>query len=116
MASASGALLRKVIPAAACILLVLLSMGPPVMADIQSDCRAICTPRCRGLASDGCNSIIELAPAILKPLNLLPTCEVRINQLCLTLCYNVCTLNTLTPPGAPSPAPASAAAPPPCKQ
>ncbi|TKW02180.1 hypothetical protein SEVIR_8G229200v4 [Setaria viridis] len=114
MDSASGALLRKVIPVA-CILLVLLSMGSPVMADIENDCRAICIPRCSGLASDGCNSIIELAPTILKPLNLLPTCEVRIAQLCLPLCMNVCTLNTLTPPGAPTPAPVSAAAPPPCK-
>lgn len=109
MASPNDAMLRKAIPVAACIMLVLLSMGPLAMADIQNDCRAICGPKCDGLASDVCNSVIELAPAILKPLNILPTCVVRVDTLCRTLCMNVCTLNTLTPSG-PTPAPVSATA------
>jgi hypothetical protein len=113
MASGNGAVVRKVIAVHACIMLVIcmLSMGPPVMGDIQNDCRAICIPKCNTLASDGCNIIIQVAPTLL---NLLPMCEVRIAQLCLTLCMNVCTLNTLSPP-APTPAPPAGTAPPPCK-
>ena len=121
MASASGAALRKkkVVPAAAlCIMLVLLSMGPPAMADIQDDCRAFCIPQCNGLASNTCSAIIDLA-SVLKTLPFFTeTCNVRVAQLCLPVCLNACTLNTLTPPGAPTPArePAPAgAAPPPCK-
>ncbi|KAG2563913.1 hypothetical protein PVAP13_8KG373800 [Panicum virgatum] len=112
MASARGAALRKkkVVPVAAlCTMLVLLSMGPPAMADIQQDCRAFCIPQCNGLASNTCNSntITDLA-SILKTLpSFTQTCNVRVAQLCLPVCMNACTLNTLTP------APAGAA-PPPC--
>ncbi|KAG2563916.1 hypothetical protein PVAP13_8KG374300 [Panicum virgatum] len=118
MASASGAALRKkVVPVAASIMLVLLSMGSPAMADIQDNCRAFCIPQCNAFASKACDLIIDLAS--LK--NNLPffnqTCNVRLAQLCLPVCMNACTLNTLTP-GAPTPARAPApagAAPPPCK-
>ncbi|PUZ45682.1 hypothetical protein GQ55_8G244800 [Panicum hallii var. hallii] len=117
MAPASGAVLRKVAPVAACIMLVLLSMGPLAMADIQDDCRVFCIPRCNAFASNTCSTITGIASI----LNGLPffreTCTVRVAQLCLTFCINICTLNTLTP-GAPTPARAPApagAAPPPCK-
>ena len=115
MASARGAALRKkkVVPVAVlCTMLVLLSMGPPAMADIQQDCRAFCIPQCNGLASNTCSAIIDLA-SVLKTLPFFTeTCNVRVAQLCLPVCLNACTLNTLTPARAPAPA---GAAPPPCK-
>ncbi|PUZ45683.1 hypothetical protein GQ55_8G244900 [Panicum hallii var. hallii] len=48
MASASGAALRKKKAAPACITLVLLSMGPPAMANTEKDCRAFCITQCSG--------------------------------------------------------------------
>ncbi|CAL4982879.1 unnamed protein product [Urochloa decumbens] len=112
---ASSPVLKMVVPVAACVVLVLLSMGSPVMADIQDDCRTICRPKCDDLTSDVCTSIKEILPTILSNLDAFGmTCRVRVSTLCRTLCINICTLNTLTP-GAPTPAPGSAAAPPPCK-
>ncbi|TKW02187.1 hypothetical protein SEVIR_8G229800v4 [Setaria viridis] len=115
MAPANGAVLQKVVPVATCIALVLLSMGSPAMADIQDDCRATCRPLCDGFSSDVCNAVIGIAPTILNNLNFFfTTCKVRVSGLCTPVCVNVCSLNTLSP-GAPTPAPASTAAPPPCK-
>ncbi|CAL4979021.1 unnamed protein product [Urochloa decumbens] len=104
---------RKAVPVAACIALVLLSMGLPAMADIQDDCRATCVPICNGLATDVCNAVTDIAP-ILNSLDFFfTTCKVRVSAICIPVCINVCSLNTLTP-GAPTMAPAGAA-PPPCK-
>uniref|UniRef100_K3ZKR0 Uncharacterized protein n=1 Tax=Setaria italica TaxID=4555 RepID=K3ZKR0_SETIT len=58
---------------------IALSMGPPVMADLQDNCRTICRPK---------------------------TCKVRISAPCTSLCINICSLDTLTPaPRASSPSP-----------
>ncbi|KAG2563914.1 hypothetical protein PVAP13_8KG373900 [Panicum virgatum] len=109
----AAAELNKLAIAAACAALVLLSMGPAAMADIQTDCRAFCIPQCDGMASNTCNAIIDLAP-ILKTLPFFAgTCNVRVAQLCITLCMSACTLNTLTPPGAPTPVPVPSPPPPP---
>ncbi|RCV39374.1 hypothetical protein SEVIR_8G230000v4 [Setaria viridis] len=113
MASANGAVLQKVVPVATCIALVLLSMGSPAMADIQDDCRPTCVPICQGLATNVCNAVIDLIH-IQLPVDIFPTCKVRVSAICDPVCINVCSLNTLSP-GAPTPAPASTAAPPPCK-
>ncbi|CAL4979019.1 unnamed protein product [Urochloa decumbens] len=113
---ASSAMFRMAIPVAACMVLVLLSMGSPVMADIQDDCRAICRPKCDELTSDVYTSLKEILPTILSNLDAFGTsCKVRVSTLCRTFCMSVCTLNTFTPAGAPTPAPGSTAAPPPCK-
>ncbi|RCV39371.1 hypothetical protein SETIT_8G218700v2 [Setaria italica] len=107
MSSASGALLRKVIHVAACTVLVLLSMGPPAMADMNDDCAAICRPACDGFTSEVCGSLNGTLPVLGNIGFFYTTCKVRVSSACRTLCFNVCTLNTLTP------APGSTAAPPP---
>ncbi|CAO2142622.1 unnamed protein product [Urochloa humidicola] len=108
MANPNGAMLRMAVSVAACIALVLLSMGPLVMADVQDDCRVICRPKCDGFSSEVCNEITLIAP-IVKTLDFFSmTCKVRVFGLCTGLCINVCSLNTLTP------APSSTPAPPPC--
>jgi hypothetical protein len=114
MASANGSVHKMVAPVAACIVLVVLSMGPLVMADVEDDCVPICLPACDDLSSKVCSSLSATLP-ILKNLDFFyPTCEVRVTTLCKALCFNICSLNTLTP-SAPMPAPGSTAAPPPCK-
>ena len=96
-----------------CVVLVLLSMGPVAMADIQDDCREICRPKCDDFTTRVCNTVIDIAP-ILRTLDFFfTTCKVRVSAQCTNLCINICSLNTLTP-SAPTPAPAGAA-PPPCK-
>ncbi|CAL4979018.1 unnamed protein product [Urochloa decumbens] len=113
MANPNAAKLRMAIPVAACIALILLSMGSsPVMADVQDDCRVICRPKCDGFTTEVCNAVTGIAP-ILKTLDLFMTCKVRISGICSALCINICSLNTLTP-SAPTPAPSSSAVPPPC--
>ncbi|CAL4982878.1 unnamed protein product [Urochloa decumbens] len=115
MANPNGAMLRMAVPVAACIALVMLSsMGAPVMADVQEDCRVICRPKCSDFTSQVCNAISDIARPIVETLDFISrTCKVRVLGLCTGLCINVCSLNTLTP-SAPTPAPSSAAAPPPC--
>ncbi|RCV39365.1 hypothetical protein SETIT_8G218100v2 [Setaria italica] len=108
MASANGAMLSVV----ACIALVLLSMGLPVMADLQTECRMICRPRCERFATEVCTNLIDIVP-IVNLSFFYTTCQVRISAACTALCINICTLNTFTP-DAPTPAPATHP-PPPCK-
>nr|TKW02182.1 hypothetical protein SEVIR_8G229300v2 [Setaria viridis] len=94
------------VPVAACIALVLLSMGPPAMADVEDDCRAICYPACDGFTSEVCRSLNGTLPVLGNIGFFYTTCKVRVSIACRTLCFNVCTLNTLTPSGgAPMPAP-----------
>ncbi|CAO2142618.1 unnamed protein product [Urochloa humidicola] len=112
--SANGTGLKlHIVPVAACMVLVLLSMSSPVMADIQDDCRTICRPKCDEFTSEVCTSIKTILPTVSNLGFFDTTCKVRVSTLCRTLCMSICTLNTLTP-GAPTPAPGSAAAPPPC--
>jgi hypothetical protein len=112
----AAATMLKMAIVAACIALVLLSMGPPpVLADLQDECRVTCRPTCDGFSSDVCNTVTDIAP-ILKTLNFFfTTCKVRVSGLCSALCVNICSLNTLTLGTPTQLAPASAAAPPPCK-
>ncbi|OEL21269.1 hypothetical protein BAE44_0017713 [Dichanthelium oligosanthes] len=103
---------------AACIALVLLSMGPPAMADIQDKCRVFCQPKCDGFTTEVCRSLLDIVPIV----NLdffFRTCKVRVSSPCSFLCINVCSLDTFTPtPTPPPPPPPSTPAsppPPPCK-
>ncbi|CAN6373338.1 unnamed protein product [Urochloa humidicola] len=115
MASANGAMLRTAAPVTACVMLLLLSMASyPVMAEVEDDCGTICRPRCDGFTSEICRSLSEILPVLSNLDSFKTSCKVRVSTLCRTLCYGTCTLNTLTP-GAPMPAPGSAAAPSPCK-
>jgi hypothetical protein len=52
-------------------------MGPPpVLADLQDECRVTCRPTCDGFSSDVCNTVTDIAP-ILKTLNFFfTTCKV----------------------------------------
>ncbi|OQU83948.1 hypothetical protein SORBI_3005G203700 [Sorghum bicolor] len=90
---------------AACVALVLLSMGAPAVADIQDDCRARCVPKCDGSAASFCRKLVD-SFRILNLDALYTTCKVRLSSECIYLCIEVCSLNTLS----------DAAAPPPCKQ
>ncbi|CAN6363610.1 unnamed protein product [Urochloa humidicola] len=115
MASADGNVHRTAVPVVACIVLLLLSMASsPVMADVEDDCGTICRPGCDGFTSEICRSISEILPLLSNLDFFKTTCKVRVSTLCRTLCYGICTLNTLTP-GAPMPAPGSTAALPPCQ-
>ncbi|RCV39372.1 hypothetical protein SETIT_8G218800v2 [Setaria italica] len=114
MASANGAMLRKAIPVAACIVLVLLSMGPPVMADIQDECRAACLPPCNDFVSDACNIVTRIAPVLQLKKSFLRECKEQVSPVCVPTCIRFCIGFSMLP-GAPTPAPASTAAPPPCK-
>ncbi|CAL4986187.1 unnamed protein product [Urochloa decumbens] len=105
-------MLRMAVPVAACIVLLLLSMGPPVMANAQDDnCRPACVRACTDFVSQTCKKVTDIAP-ILKLLPLfLVKCKEQVSPLCVPTCNNFCMMLT---PGAPAPAPAGAA-PPPCK-
>jgi hypothetical protein len=102
-----------IISVAACIALVLLSMGSPATADVQDDCRVTCIPFSNSFASTFCRSLIDSIP-LLDLDSLYTTCKVRLSAEVTHLCIDICSLNTLTPV-AHMPAPASAPAPP-CKQ
>jgi hypothetical protein len=108
-----AAAMLKMAIVAACVALVLLSMGPPAaMADPQEECRVTCIPLCDGFSKNTCNAVIDTAP-ILKTLNFFfTTCKVRVSALCTPLCVNTCSLNTLTPAPSASPPPP----PPPCSK
>ncbi|CAN6381958.1 unnamed protein product [Urochloa humidicola] len=110
MASANGAMLiRMVVPAAACIALFLLSMGPPVMADIQDDCRLACVRECTDFVSKACKKVIVIAPILkIKP-SFLQKCKVQVSPMCIPTCNHFCINLTL---GAPTPRRASPAPPP----
>jgi hypothetical protein len=117
MASANSYKLKMVVPVATCIVLVLLSMGPPAMAGVEEDCAVICRPACDGFTSEVCMGLNGTFPVLNSLDFFYTTCKVRISALCRSLCFSVCTLDTLTPPpGAPSPAPSGAAAPPACNK
>ncbi|KAF8665964.1 hypothetical protein HU200_054050 [Digitaria exilis] len=80
-------------------------MGSSAMADIRDDCGAICRPQCDSFSSDVCNTVTDIVP-ILKTLGFFfETCDVRVSILCRTLCFNICTLNTITPVASPAAAP-----------
>jgi hypothetical protein len=96
---------RAVLSVATCIALVSLSMGPPVTADLQDNCRAICRPKCDGLANEVCTSLSNIVP-VLNNLDFFSrTCRVRISAPCASLCINICSLDTLTPSTGGSPPP-----------
>jgi hypothetical protein len=95
----------KMAVVAACVALVLLSMGALVVADIQDYCRARCVPRCDGSAVALCRKLVDSFP-ILNLDALYTTCKVRLSSECIYVCIEVCSLNTLS----------DAAAPPPCQQ
>ncbi|KAF8673151.1 hypothetical protein HU200_048699 [Digitaria exilis] len=95
MASFSRALVNMATVVAVCVAMVLLSMGPMVMADLAEECRKGCRPGCQLIAPAACMSIVQTAP-LLKL-----TCEDRFRGLCEILCQNFCTANTLPPAGSP---------------
>ncbi|OEL23534.1 hypothetical protein BAE44_0015449 [Dichanthelium oligosanthes] len=93
-AAASSAAVLKVAVFAACMALVLLSMGLPTMADMQDDCLASCGPKCDRQVSEFRRNIVDSFPL----LNLLyETCKVRLYMECTHSCMVICTRNTLTP-------------------
>ncbi|KAJ1276627.1 hypothetical protein BS78_05G228700 [Paspalum vaginatum] len=106
MASVRADKLKMTVAVAVCVVLVLLSMGPPTMADMVDDCRDRCRAECHGSVDEFCRNLGNSFP----PLNLLyRTCKVRLSSECIHACIDICSLNTLTPPGS-SPPPAT------CKQ
>jgi hypothetical protein len=117
MASANAAVLRKGVPAAACIVLVvLLSMGPPATADIQEQCRAACHPPCNDFVSEACNIIARnnlILNLKLVKKSFLPKCKELVSPVCVPTCVRFCVGFSMLPTttGAPTPAPASAAVP-----
>ncbi|TKW02178.1 hypothetical protein SEVIR_8G228900v4 [Setaria viridis] len=88
---------------------IALSMGPPVMADLQDNCRTICRPKCDDFAIEVCTSLTNIVPILNNVDFFFRTCKVRISAPCTSLCINICSLDTLTP--APRASPPS----PPCK-
>ncbi|CAL4979024.1 unnamed protein product [Urochloa decumbens] len=113
--SANGDMLRMAVPVAACIVLVLLSMGPAsVMAnnDAQdNNCRPACVRACNDFASQTCKKVTDIAPILKIVPSFLHKCREQASPLCVPTCNNFCMMLT---PGAPAPAPARAV-PPPCK-
>jgi hypothetical protein len=112
--SAAGAGMLKVAMPAAFIMLVLLSMGPArAMASMRGDCRAFCIPWCQANGSGLCGSVAHYFLQLPIPLPLDATCNERFVGVCVPICMNICTANTLTPSGSPETAPPP---PQPCKQ
>ncbi|CAN6373337.1 unnamed protein product [Urochloa humidicola] len=122
----NGAVLRLAVPVAACIALVLLPMGPPVMADVQDVCRSDCLIECTDLVSTACEKVIGIAPVLKSLPSFLEECKAQVTPTCSTItCNNICIgLKPCTPapppaspapPCTPAPAPAPApASPGPC--
>ncbi|CAO2142619.1 unnamed protein product [Urochloa humidicola] len=112
-ASPNGAMLRMAVPVAACIVMVLLSMGPLVKAnDAQDDnCLPACVRACTDFASQACKKIIGNTLILKLVPSFLQKCKEQVSPLCAPTCNNFCMMLT---PSAPAPAP-TGAAPPPCK-
>ncbi|OEL33408.1 hypothetical protein BAE44_0005573 [Dichanthelium oligosanthes] len=95
MASFSGAMVKMSAVVAVFVAVVLLSNGPPAMADLAADCLDLCRPGCQAISAVACRNIDQTAPDMKQ------TCDIRTYGLCATLCMNYCTANTLPPLGNP---------------
>ncbi|TVT99396.1 hypothetical protein EJB05_55214, partial [Eragrostis curvula] len=84
MASVGTALVKKVIVAAICIMLVL-----PTMAQVLDECFADCHPGCDGFSTGVCKGLTKRLPILEE------TCIVRISQECINTCINLCSSDTL---------------------
>lgn len=91
MASArSGTFKMAVAVASIGVALLLLAMATPAMADVIRECfDETCHPACIEFSAGACKGI-EKRLSLLNPM-----CRAQVESICLTLCYKLCSLDTL---------------------